>query len=378
MQFKIAGNKKEEKLFLAFRKKKYLSDAKYVDNNYFMLQEIFDQKLHFVNSMEIIPAMILLEENDACLQSGKPEGDLKAGDILCEAVIAYTKELPEYIQICFFESLKDCPEAVELLVLKAGELGKKHACSKIVIGLYGHVNYGLGLLNSDYECMNSFSSPGNPRYYNEYFLNLGCETIRLNSYYTYSPQHHLDRYAALIRKLNRKYKFRPFDKRKFEEDSKIYTDLNNACFTQHKYYYHRDYEDDYEMLKELFLFMKEDSLFYAFDGEKPVGFILWYPDYNELAKPGEAFGTKHFFVNKIKGKNIQTAKVMEWGVLEEYRGVGLPIALTDQVLHTLSNYKCSRIETSWILADNDDSNSICQAICDKKYKEYAVYELPIQ
>ena len=124
--------------------------------------------------------------------------------------------------------------------------------------------------------------------------------------------------------------------------------------------------------------MKEDSLFFAFKGTEPVGFIMWYPDYNELAKPGELFGTKHFFKNKLKGKNIKTAKVMEWGVLEEYRGCGLPVALTDCVYQTLkSNYNCSRVESSWILDENEDSNSICQAICDEKYKEYVVYEKAI-
>ena len=43
MQFKTANGKKDENKFLSFRKKKYISDAKYVDNNYFMLQEIYDQ-----------------------------------------------------------------------------------------------------------------------------------------------------------------------------------------------------------------------------------------------------------------------------------------------------------------------------------------------
>ena len=60
--------------------------------------------------------------------------------------------------------------------------------------------------------------------------------------------------------------------------------------------------------------MKEDSLVFAYHNGKPVGFIMWYPDWNELAAPGEAFGTKHFFLNLLKGKSIRTGKVMEYGV----------------------------------------------------------------
>ena len=38
------------------------------------------------------------------------------------------------------------------------------------------------------------------------------------------------------------------------------------------YYYKRNYKEDVEMLKELFLFMKEESLIFAFDGENPYQF----------------------------------------------------------------------------------------------------------
>ena len=74
--------------------------------------------------------------------------------------------------------------------------------------------------------------------------------------------------------------------------------MGNKCFINHRYYYKRTYKEDIEMLKELFLFMKEDSLIFAFKDNKPVAFVMWYPDYNELAVPGEVFGSKHFFKNK--------------------------------------------------------------------------------
>ena len=386
MHLKEVSGKKDEKRFLSFRKKKYQSDAKFIDNNYFMLQEIFARKLHFVNSVDIFPVMVLADEGDTgnstALNRNNVDTTEKGNaicpeDILCEAVIAYAKELPEYIQICFFEAQEGFEDAVKIIVDHAGKIGKEHGCNRIVIGLFGHVNYGLGFLASHYDSMNSFSSLGNPEYYNRYFENLGCESVKLNTYYSYDLEHKLDRYRKLIEKLNRNYTFRTFDKKHFERDSRIYTDLNNECFPEHKYYYHREYEDDMEMLKELFLFMKEDSVFYAYHGDKPVGFIMWYPDYNELARPGEIFGTKHFFRNKLKGGKIKTAKVMEWGVLKEYRGSGLPVALVDKVQKTLSNYNCSFVESSWILDENEDSNSICTAICDERYKDYVVYEKAI-
>lgn len=131
------------------------------------------------------------------------------------------------------------------------------------------------------------------------------------------------------------------------------------------------------MLRELFLFMKEDSLIFAFQGEKPVGFILWYPDYNELGQKGDIFGVKHFVKNLVWGSRIKTAKIMEYGVLEENRRSGLALALISQVFESLKSYSVTRAETSWILEENRDSNSFCQAICDGGYKDYVTYEKDI-
>ena len=219
MHLKIVEGKKDKKQFLSFRKKKYKSEARYIDNNYFMIEEIFGEKLHFTKGLKITPVMVL-DDN---------------GDVMCEAVIAFAPLLPEYVQVCFFEALEGCRDAVELLLGHADRLGREYGCKRIVIGLAGHVNYGLGFLASRYEKVNSFSSPGNAPYYNDYFVALGCQTINLNSYYADTLDHKLDRYSAIISKLRRKYEFRTFDKRQFEYYSKAYTDLNNACFSGHRY-----------------------------------------------------------------------------------------------------------------------------------------------
>ena len=360
MKAVTADTKRQQKEFLSFRKELYRRDSLYVDNNYYMLKEIFSGKLNFTKDMDIYPLSIT-----------------DGGKMLCQGVAACTKELPEYMQLCFFEARPDCGKAVELLVKKTAELGKKHGCKRIVIGLYGHVNYGLGFLDSHFEEKNSFSSPANPKYYNEYFREMGCEEIKLNSYITHTLDNRLSRYRSLLAKLDRTYSFRCFDKREFRKYSEIYTDLNNACFAEHRYYYRRKYSDDEEMLRTLFLFMKEDSLIFAFKDDIPVGFILWYPDYNELAEKGSIFGTKHFFLNLLRGRSIKTAKVMEYGVLDGYRGSGLPLALINKVYDTLRDYGCTRVETSWILDENTDSNSFCTELCDSAYKSYVVYEKEI-
>lgn len=357
----IANNRKEQNRFLKFRKQIYKNQGKFIDNNYFMLQEIFDEKLCFVKRVKI-HAISIVDDNN---------------EILCQGVVAYASQLPEYIQLCFFEALENQAEAVDMLLEETKKYGREYKCNRMVIGLYGHVNYGLGFLNNKYDKINSFSAPGNEEYYNDYFRAYGFEEILLNSYYIEKLDDRLKRYSALLNKIYKNYEFRTFDKSRFDYYAKIYTDLNNECFVDHRYYYHREYEDDKEMLKELFLFMKEDSLIFAFKDNQPVGFVLWYPDYNELAKPGEAFGAKHYVKNLFKNKSIKAAKCMEFGVIEGHRKVGIPLALLDSIFKILPKYGCDSAITSWILDENKDSNSVCAGVCDGKDKEYVVYEQAI-
>ncbi len=353
--------KQDKKRFLKFRKQIF-KNTEYVDNDYFVLKELFFGKSSFTDNKTIIPVMI---EN-------------KKGSIVCEGIIIYTKELKDYIELSYFNSLEGQNKAVKLLMSKVNDLGKELKCKKIVIGLNGHVNYGLGFQCSNYDTKNSFSGSCNHKYYNDYFKELKCDEIYLSTYILNTIDNRLDRYKAIINKLESKYTFKYFDKKKFDYYSKIYTDLNNTCFINHRYYFKRNYKEDKEMLKELFMFMKEDSLIFAFDEEKPIGFIMWYPDFNELAKKGTSFGAIHYIKNKLFNKKIKRAKVMEYGVIDEYRKVGLPVVLLHQIFKATKKYGVKSAETSWILDENTDSNSFCKQICDDVYKRYVVYEKKIK
>lgn len=352
--------KEEQKRYLSFRKEIYGKGSPFVDNDIFLLKELFSGKTSFTKNKEVM--VVYVEES---------------GRILCQGILVYANALRDYIQLSFFVSRPNVKEAVQRLVDKAAELGKCFGCNRLVVGLNGHVNYGLGFLASNYGEKNSFAASYNPEYYNTYFQQMDFEEVFLNTYIIASISNQLERYDAFLRKTEKSYSVRYFNRKEFDKYAKIYTDLNNHCFANHRYYYPRDYEEDAEMLKELFLFMKEDSLIFLFEEEKPVAFIMWYPDFNELARPGEAFGTKHFLMNLFGRRKIKTAKVMEFGIVNGYQKAGLPLVLIHQVFMVLKNYGATKAETSWVLEENVDSRSFCEAICDGKYKRYVVYEKEI-
>lgn len=191
--------KKQQKKFIDFRRKIYKSNPIYVDNNLFMIKELFAKKTSFVKN-KIVYVFNVEEDNI----------------VLCQGMIVYTKLLPEYIQLCFFESEKNQDIAVKMLLDKAIEIGEKHNCKKLVISLYGHVNYGLGFLYSNYDEKNSFSASVNPEYYNNYFEKNKCEKIFMNTYKSSFFDDKINRYESLVNKINRNYTFRYFDKKNFD------------------------------------------------------------------------------------------------------------------------------------------------------------------
>ena len=352
--------KKEQKRYLSFRKEIYGEGSPFVDNDIFLLKEYFYGKTSFPMHKQIMA--VYVEED---------------GRILCQGILIFADGLRNFMQLSFFVSRPHADASVNMLFSKAEAVGRSYGCKRLVAGLNGHVNYGLGFLASDYDEKNSFAASYNPEYYNTYFQQMHFAEIYLNTYQIETISDQLSRYDAFLRKAEKHYTVRYFDRKAFDRDAKIYTDLNNQCFAKHRYYYPRGYAEDAEMLKELFLFMKEDSLIFLFADEKPVAFVMWYPDFNALAKAGEAFGVKHYFRNLLAGRKIQTAKVMEYGVLPAYQRAGLPLVLIHQVFLALKKYAATRAETSWILEENVDSASFCEAVCDSKYKRYVVYEKEI-
>ena len=88
---------KTQNQFLAFRKQLY-SKSPFVDNNYILAKEVFDGKLNFMKQTDVFPVMIKEDKNS----------------ILCEGMVVYSKELPDYVQLCFFESLPGQKDAVRI------------------------------------------------------------------------------------------------------------------------------------------------------------------------------------------------------------------------------------------------------------------------
>jgi hypothetical protein len=62
----------------------------------------------------------------------------------------------------------------------------------------------------------------------------------------------------------------------FRKEMEVYTELNNICFQHHPFYFPRSVDEDYELFRELKLFLREENLIFVQEGDKMVGYLLWY------------------------------------------------------------------------------------------------------
>jgi hypothetical protein len=349
----------ELKNYISFCKEVYKNDKNYRDSLTDILQMILYKKGEFCKNAEITPLLIT-------------QGDRI--EAACTFIIA--KKLKDTLQVAFFEARKDCQEAVDLIIAAAREKCRAEGLKKITIGLNGHVNYGLGLLDSDFDKAACFGSSYNPPYYTDYFTKHGAKEYVLTSYLTDMERYNLEAEQKIIDRISRNFTFRIADFGHLKREVEIYTSLNNRCFKEHPFYFERDYEEDYELLHQFKPFINGENLIIAENKGNPVGFMLWYPDFNQLIPAGGRIGVSTYIKNKLLGWTIDKFKIVEIGIVPKYQNSGVVLGLFNKCMQlTKDRYKWC--EAGWILDNNTKSKGFGVRWADKEYKRYKAYEIEL-
>ncbi len=287
-------------------------------------------------------------------------------------VLAQVDDMKQYIQLSFFEAVSDDEAAFSLILEETKATGGLWGAESISGSLNIHVNYGLGFLNSHYDQESSFGMNYNPDYYNDLFLKAGFEAIDLVTYKRQLKHFELPLSERLRKRLNDKFTVRTMDYKHFKRDIKIYTELNNDAFKNHLFYFKRNYNEDYELFKPFKMLLKEENLLIVEKDKNPIGFMLWYPDYNELIPSGKTLSIKTVIDHKILHKKIRTFKIVEIGVIESEQKTGAILSLFDE-LHKITKNKYDVCESSWILKNNRDSSNFGIKWSEGEYKKYTAY-----
>ncbi len=302
-----------------------------------------------------------------------------AGNTFCQCVLICHKTNPKALMVAFFEAKRDANLAVDLMMDYAANFAKELGCIKLEISLDGHCNNSVGFLLSEKSEYPTFGASYNPQYYHDYFDN-GYEKIYLASY----SEDAIKLNSKVMKDLSY-FKDRPeaptleyadFSSKGFERTMKRYTDLNNEIFCDHRYYFKREYAEDCQLFYEMRMLLNLDNLIFAVKDGTDIGFILWYPDFNELVSPRKQAGVLTFLKYKLLRRFPKQVKVVEIGVLPKLHGSNTILLLFAKAIScAIKNYPgVTRVLSSWILDENVKSRRITTRFMDNVDKRYVAYE----
>lgn len=297
-------------------------------------------------------------------------------DVQARFTLIRDKKLPEYVQVSFFEAMEGLTGIADLIISEA----RKHFPdqSKIVFGLNGHLNYGAGYLCNNFDHAPLFGLPYNPPYYHRYFSSL---TKRSMVSFRFSN----DKWSLWKNQFPENpdtggITVRCMDKKQFQRDVRIYTDLNNKGFLKHPFWSDRSEPEDYELFHPFRFLIKEENLLFAEHNGNPIGFLLWYPDFNELVKSDRQLNILDVFRYKFANP-IRSIRFTEIAVLPEYRVSKAVLAMILKLISIVEKSCYTHGEGGFIFKENNNSMSMASRYLERAFgekflpfREYAVYE----
>ncbi len=297
-------------------------------------------------------------------------------DLAARFALINDHRLSQYCQVSFFEALPGLGDVFSLIkeqiVLHFPE------CSKVVVGLNGHLNYGAGILLNYFDEPPLFGLPYNPSYYQYYFSGLrkrGMVTFRfdMKAYESWANSYHVCRPIKGLR-------IRFMDKDRIKEESAIYTRLNNLSFQQHPYWANRDEAEDLELFYPFRFLLDNENLIIAEVDGHPVGFFLWYPDFNKMVTTQRDLNLWDVVLFRL-GKRIDTFRVTEIGVIPEYQKSPVAMEMIKKSLPVLYHQGYKYCEVGFIFEENRASIAMLRRLLQrlygvkgKEYRQFATFE----
>lgn len=353
-------SKHEIEQYTKFGNEVYKGNPYYRDSMSDIVKMFLYQKTSYLTHAEVYPFVIE-----------------KQGKIVLRACFIHDHKQKDMLLISFFEALENAQEAVDLMLARGKELAREKGLYRMVIGLDAHLNYGLGFLASHFDTPPCFGFGYTPEYYLNYFT--GLKEYRFTSFLADLESFDLSKEQAILSRIKRGgFSFRLCDFKNLNREIQIYTDLNNLCFQDHLWWADRTFEEDRELLYPFRWFLKGENLLIAEKDGMPVGFLLWYPDYNQLISPGRGLDFSTLIKSKLGiGGKIDKFKIAEIGVLPEYQGSGVVLGLFE-LLYRCVKGKYKYCEAGWVEENNTKSKGIglrWRQMGSREYKQYKAFEV---
>lgn len=359
MEIKQAGSRPDLAEFFCFPQKIYKNNPFYRSTEDDLVKLIVAGPTCFHNHAEVLPFLAI-----------------NNGEIVARFALIQDKLLPEYVQVSFFEAQ---PGLKNLLLLITERIKLYFPDkNKFIIGLDGHLNYGAGFLLNHYDEVPLFGLPYSMPYYVDYFGSL--HQHRMVSFRFPVDKQHIYLVAARSTHNIGGLTIRKIKMKKLKDEIKIYTYLNNVCFQSHPFWSNRSWEEDYEMFYPFRHLFNEENLLFLEKDDRPIGFLLWYPDFNQLVSSRRYLNAIDVLKYKLMNP-IRTLRFTEIGIIPEYRRTPAVLALIQELALSCVKNKYDYCEAGFIFRENRGSMRMTKRYLERitgqkimPYRNFAIYE----
>ena len=349
MQIVLADTKKQKRIFKRFRKELYRGDPYYVSTVEFTLDMLLYRQTAYAKSIEVYPVM-----------------GMENGKVLLTALLVHNPK-DDFLQIAFFEALDNIAPQVDLFINYAKELAQSLNLSRIIIGLNGHLSYGVGL-SVDMHSPNTFDSTYTKLYYNKYF----------EKYQKHGLMAFCNAPAAIIPRLPARRSsvtVRKMDMSHFAEEMERFRTVCNTTIGTTFLFSRTDEGHFFDLLDPMTFFLKPENVLFAEKNGEVVGFLFWHPDYNEVLRKGAQNSLLSIAVRYTLCKHkIKTCKLNAIGVKPEFRSVAT-LALLREMGKYVGGFET--VETNFVWENNLPSMSANQGYLKNVARKFAVYEVSV-
>jgi len=275
-----------------------------------------------------------------------------------------------------FESIDD-PEVGSSLIGAASSWLKSQGMVLIRGPMNFSTNDEIGLLIEDFHERPRLMMPYNPPYYGKLLERCGMRKAKdLFAYDIEVPEGDLPERVLKGAEAARRagITVRPVNLKRFTEEVFIIREIYNIAWRHNWGFIPFSENEILFMAKSLKPLVVPELALIAEDRGKPVGFILFLPDYNYVLAHlnGRLFplGLLKFFYYKRK---IEELRLIAFGILPGYRRKGIDaLFYVESFKYARGRYK--KVEGSWILEDNLPSRRAAERWGARPTKRYRIYE----
>jgi ribosomal protein L30/L7E len=293
--------------------------------------------------------------------------------------LIHDTNLEDYIQVAFFEADSGLHDILQIVRDTARE--RFPSVNKIIIGLNGHLNYGAGILLNRFDEPPVFGLPYSPSWYGKYFSKLYCRTtvsfrFPTKAFFDWNPGRfrNLDMHGITFRFMNMK---------NLRREVELYTYIDNTSFTNTRYWYwsNRKPIENYELIHPFRFLLREENLVFAEKNGEPVGFLLWYPDFNELVHSSRPITIVDVIRHRCT-KAVRTMRLTEVALLPKYRQSPAVIGMLLKIIPYIRKRGLSTCEGGFIFEENRNSMVMTSRLLERAfgirgmepYRRYGIFE----